>query len=445
MVLWAVVTGCGDDPTAIRVQIEASDQVAASLTLLELRVSSTAGEQRWSKQWNGPIDFPTDLTFTMGSDRDLIFEAFALDQIGNVLAEDAMSASFVDQEINWVELALDECIGCTDGDSDSDTDSDSDSDTDSDTDSDADGDGDTDADIDTNIMYVNPGCDPLVKASGIDAAWTQGPSKTELLYVTSGNRRWALNLSTNEWSSLLAKSDLASHWAANTLPTSELNPGTVEEVQTSGITAAWTMNRLPTEELLVVVAGTRHFTFDFTADTWVGENGQTGLLHEIFVSQGEEPWGCPGGTTPQVNPGNDETIQTNGVRSVSPYGTGGALRIAGAAQLWYASLLVPTFTFQFTCYFESQSTGFIQAGNPTCDGSNINPGCDPVVSEQGIDASWWTAGDGIYHVTQGTRHWGLLTSGAVEWLEAEYHTNVADSWVTETTPDCTETLLLAED
>lgn len=439
--LWVVVTGCGEDATALRVQVEASEQVAASLSSLELRASSTAGEVRWSKQWSAPIDFPTDLTFTKGADSDVIFEALALDQIGNVLAEDAMSASFIDQQVNWVELVLDECTGCSDGDSDVD----SDSDTDSDTDSDSDSDSDADSDIDTNIMYVNPGCDPAVNAYGIDAAWTQGSASNELLLVTQGNRRWALNLSTNMWSQLLTTSDLAAHWALTTAPDTELNPGNVPEVQASGITAAWTMNRSPTEQLLVVVAGTRHFTFDYTMGTWLEENGQYGILHEIFISQGEEPWGCPGGSTPEVNPGNDELIQTEGVRSVSPYGTGGALRIAGASQLWYASLLVSTFTFQFTCYHATQSTGFIQAGNPTCESSDVNPGCDTAVAERGIDASWWTSADGVFHVTQGTRHWGLQTTGTVEWLADEYHTNMAEAWMATTEPDCSSTLLLEED
>ncbi len=186
----------------------------------------------------------------------------------------------------------------------------------------------------------------------------------------------------------------------------------------------------------MIVVGTRHFTRDLSTGEWVGGDGQTGLLHEVFAARGTLSGSCAGGDA-LTNPGADTGIQTDGVRAITPYGTGGGMRVAGAGQLWFGAYRADTFDFSFSCHYDSQDRGFIQAGGPVCGGADpINPGCDVVVSSDGVDAAYWTRADSIFHVTQGTRHWGLVTSGAVAWQPDEYHANLAEHWEATTTPDC---------
>jgi hypothetical protein len=435
----ALAAGCGEAPTALRVKIDASPDIASSIAILELRAANTTGEALWSNRWNAPIEFPADLTFTPGADREVLFEAIALDAVGGELARDSEQASFVDQEVRWVNLVLGECAGCADGDADTDTDadSDSDSDTDGDADSDSDADTDSDADFDTTTMYANPGCDPVVQAVGIDAAWTQGSAGSELLMVTQGTRMWVYGLENSTWSDSLATRNLARWWVDTTDPDTVLNPGTDPDVQARGITAAFTMSRSLTDQVLVIVAGTRHFTHDFSAGAWVGGDGQTGELAEVFATRGTvPPTGCAGGDD-QTNPGDDPTIQSEGVRAITNYRTNDGIRVAGATQLWYGASDATGFTFTFTCHYESQNTGFIQAGPPTCTGGDTttNPGCDGEVGLRGIDAAWWTS-DGIFHVTQAERHWGFRTEGDLRWLPEEHFANLADHWRTTSEPGC---------
>jgi len=435
--------GCRDtSATALRVRISASEDVAGAMRFMELIVASPQGSLLWSNRWEAPLQFPTDLTFTMGINREVRFQAMALGPTGEVLAQDAADAAFVDGDVQWVDLQLGTCGDCADGDADvdTDTDTDSDTDTDGDTDGDADSDVEEDADFDTDVMYVNPACDPVVQAVGIDAAWTQVSGSSEILHVTEGTRRWAMDITTRTWIDTLATRNLAATWEVMP-PRSEINPGFDEQVRTEGITAAWTVYAGGQAEYLVVVAGSSHFTLDLDLGTWLDDNGRQGLLHEVFVARGSLSGSCDGGDA-LTNPGNDETIQAMGVQAVSEYSTAGGFRIAGAGQLWYGACDAEAFNFQFSCHFTSQARGFIQAGGPICGGAEpINPGCDPDVAEHGIDAAFWTATDGVFHVTQGTRLWGLRTAERPPvWHADEYHADMATYIRGSTTPDCTATV-----
>jgi hypothetical protein len=446
--LWPFVvallaSGCVDEATALRVRIEGSPEVAAAMVRLELRVSSQDGQPLYSHQWDDPV-LPANLTFTMGADRAVTFEARAISPVGEILATDTAEAEFADNEVKWVDLALGECASCGDGDADVDADGDGDADADSDADGDGDADADADLDVDTDVLYVNPGCDPVVVARGIDAAWTQSGASGEMLHVTQGTRRWALELARGEWSASWATRSLGETWAEATLPAGEPNPGFDETVLSSGITSAWTFSSTTSPTHLTVTAGTRHFTLVIADGEWISADGTSGSLPQVLRDlSAPAAVGCPGGDA-LSNPGDDATIGSEGLRAVSEWapgsgGLGGLLRMAGAGQLWYAAYPSPgSFHFEFTCHFESQATDYLQAA-PTCDGSEVNPGCDPQVVARGIDAAFWTStGGGISHVTQGTRHWGRDVSTG--WRGDQYEENLGLYWQSSTRPGCDATV-----
>lgn len=442
IVVASLAPGCAEGPTALRVRIDASPDVAAAMARLELRASSLAGDPLYSNQWDDP-ELPASLTFTEGADAVVVFEARAVSAVGEVIATDSEQAEFADGEVLWVDLMLGECTDCGDGDADVDTDVDSDSDVDTDVDSDVDTDTDTDVDSDEDVepgvMYVNPGCDPVVVARGIDAAWTQSSASGELLHVTQGTRRWALELATGTWSGSWATPSIGETWAAATLPAGDPNPGFDADVLARGITSAWTFSSGGNTTHLTVTFGPRHSTLDLATGRWISDDGRSGDLAEVLRTLGAiAPPGCAGGDT-LTNPGDDTTVASEGLRAVSEWGTGGALRMAGAGQLWYAVFPAPgSFHFEFTCHFNSQAAGFLQAG-PSCDETGVNPGCDPDVVAGGVDAAFWTStGGGVFHVTRGPRHWGRDVGTG--WLSAQAIENIGLHWQSSTTPDCSATV-----
>lgn len=425
------LVGCSEPSTAIRVRIDASDEVSSSLSTLYLAALTEDGFLLWEHQWEAPIDFPANLTFTMGEHREIQFVAQALDSQGVLIDEDTFLTRFIDGQVNWIDLTLDECTECSaDGDADIDADADGDADEDdTDVDIDEEVDADPDYDFDLETMYVNPGCDEAVDKIGIDAAWTQLEAGIEFLHVTQWTRRWALNLSTNEWVEEMATSDMALDWTVNTEPDTAVNPGQDPTVQANGIDAAFTISNGTTDIYLIVIAETMFWTYSIETGAWIGASGfvpMRGLFHEFLDLQGITGGVCAASGFETTNPGEDSAVIAHGIRTISRY-SGDAFRLGDATRMWYGAYNPSTLALNFSCLYQPHAQAFEQSGDPNCTSDPegvINPGCHSSVRDRGINSSYFTRGDGYFHVTQANRHWAFSSSERV-WIEGEYTDDIA--------------------
>ena len=440
--------GCQDEVSALRVRIDASDEIKGRMQWLEVRVRAVSGEDLWSNRWAFDFPLPTDVSLQRGKNAKVQIEAMALNGKEEPISRAVAQAQFEDAKVSWVELNLDACPTCQAPPSNPILPPapapDQDAGTGAATDAGPPPDGGA-----AEVLHVNPGCDPVVQQQGLDAAWTRTTGNGEILYVTQGKRRWALfftapgDLSSANWDRDLTTSDLAALWS-RTPPQDTSNPGLSEAVQENGISAAWIMERDGNEAFLVVHAGIMFFTLDLDQGTWLGGAEHTGVFHDWLTQHSEITEGCQGADAAS-NPGQNETIQAEGVTAISRYSNGSGFRLIGGHQLWYGAYNPQSFQYSFSCHFENEATGYQQAGPPACNATDpVNPGCDETVQNDGVDTAYWTR-DGVFHVTQGIRHWGFRVEGMTQqWMPEQYVIDFPALWRERSRPDCSESISLTE-
>jgi hypothetical protein len=461
----ATLWGCSDQKGALRVRFNATQEVAEAMRWLKLQVRAEGGETVWSEQWDFNFGLPAHVTLREGSHHKVSLEALALNGAEQPISRAVAEVTFTKGETKWVDLNFEECPFCKnvpvpDGGPGNDGGPETGPETGP---SDAEPDGNDGETGPTGIFYYNPGCDPVVRAQGIDAAWTKTTGTTEgglgeLLYVTQGTRMWALyfptpgDFSTAEWDRHeLAQPDIGKFWREEFGPDNDANPGRDSLVRSSGITAAWVLDYEGSERYLMVLAGARFFTLDWTQQgLWLDGAGRKGLFNEWLAanatipqpSTGPEPDGgtlplsCPGGDATR-NPGEDSIISSVGPTAISRYNVYGALRITAGTAYWGGSYDATDFSYHFNCTFDNVGR-FFETASPSCTSEeDVNPGCDDVVAQDGIDASYWT-NDGVFHVTQGIRHWGFVVGAYNQWLPEQHTNDLPAYWAENTEPGCSE-------